>query len=202
MNTISMTKVSASTAAEICRGVALGAEATARLKERQTAGEFLAVLAQAGLHADACRFLAHALPKREAVCWACLCLRQSGIPLAPKAAAALEAAETWVREATDETRRAAFPAAEAAEFGTPAGCAALAAFLSGGSLAPAHLPAVPPKEHLTATAVIGSLTLAAVSLDPARAPEQYRKFLGIGLEIARGERPCGVNPPQFAARVS
>ena len=55
-------------------------------------------LVAAGRHQDAVKLLAHALPKREAVWWACMCAR--AIPdaaLPPEDAAAIEAAETWVR---------------------------------------------------------------------------------------------------------
>ena len=116
-----------------------------------TPRQYLDLLVERQLHADAVQFLAHALPKREAVWWACLCARPVlGPEPPPAAAAALEAARAWVIDPRDEKRRATFPAAEAAEIGTPAGCAAAAAYFSGGSLAPANLPAVAPAEHLTA----------------------------------------------------
>ena len=80
-----------------------------------------------------------------------------------------------------------FPAAEAADFGTPAGCTAAAAYFSGGSLAPANLPAVAPAEHLTAHLVASALTLAAVIKEPEKAAEKYAAFLRTGLEVAAGQ---------------
>ena len=81
----------------------------------------------------------------------------------------------------------AFPAAEAAGLGHPAGCTALAAFLSGGSLAPPKLPDVPPADHLTADCVASALQIAAVLNDPAKAPDHHRAFLDVGLDVARGK---------------
>ncbi len=88
----------------------------------------------------------------------------------------------------DEKRRATFPAAEAADVGTPAGCTAAAAYFSGGSLAPVNLPAVAPAEHVTAHLVASALTLAAVIQEPEKAAEKHASFLRIGLEIASGQQ--------------
>ena len=74
---------------------------------------------------------------------ACVAAEALGPEPSPEAAAALEAARAWVIDPKDEKRRATFPAAEAAEMGTPAGCTAAAAYFSGGSLAPPNLPASP-----------------------------------------------------------
>src|SRR5262249_46936566 len=139
---------------------------------------------------DAIRFLAHALPKREAVWWACLCARAVA-PSPPPAPilAALEAAEAWVSDPSEENRRQAMPAAAAATFGTPAGCAALAAFWSGGSLGPPNVPVIPPGEYLTAHGVAGAIMFAAVSSEPEKAPEKYRSFLALGVDVGNGNRP-------------
>jgi hypothetical protein len=106
-------------------------------------------------------------------------------PPAPEAAA-LQAAEKWAADPSDDNRRAAYPASEAATLGTPAGCAALAAFFSGGSLAPPNVTAVPPKEGLTAKVVGGALLLASVLTEPQKAPEKQQRFLALGLEVANG----------------
>ena len=79
------------------------------------------------------------------------------------------------------------PAAEAAGLDTPAGCLAVAAFFSGGSIAPEGLPPVPPSEPMTGTAVAGAVKLAAVLKDPARAPEKFAAFLKLGSEVAEGK---------------
>jgi hypothetical protein len=179
--------VSAKTAAEVCRHFTLGEEAWKLLRPELSPRQYLDLLTGRQQVTDAVRFLAHALPKREAVWWACLCARQvSGGGPPAKEAAALQAAEKWAADPSEDNRRAALPAAEAAELATPAGCAAMAAFWSGGSLAPPSAPAVPPGEHLTAHGVAGAVLLAAVRREPEKAAEKYRKFLALGVEVASG----------------
>src|SRR5918993_1455715 len=60
--------------------------------------------------------------------------------------AALNAAEAWAADPTEENRRAAMPVAEAVGFATPAGCAAVSAFWSGGRPRPPHPPPLPPHQ--------------------------------------------------------
>jgi hypothetical protein len=183
-------KIRDATAAAVCERARPGEEARGLLTEGMTPREYLAALSGRSLHADALRFLAFALPKRVAVWWACLCVADVlGPELASAAAAALEAARAWVIDPSDEKRRATFPAAEAADIGTPAGCAAAAAYFSGGSLAPPSLPAVAPPEHVTAHLVASALVLAAVIKEPEKAAEKQAAFLRTGLEVAGGQHP-------------
>jgi len=180
-------KVVAVKAAEIAVPAKLNAAAMAALDPNFTPSAFLEELTRQGLHTDAIRFLAHALPKREAVWWACLCVRDSLTPETPPlSVVALQAAEKWVYTANEENRREAMTRAEADGFNTPASWAAVAAFWSGGSMAPPNVPAVPPGETLTAAAVSGAILLAAVQREPERALEKYQRFLEYGVDIANG----------------
>jgi hypothetical protein len=96
--------------------------------------------------------------------------RRGGAALPAPQAAAVQAAERWVADPSEANRRAAQAASEAAGLGTPAGCAAMAAFWSGGSLAPPEAPVVPPGEILTAHGSAGPVMLAAVLTEPQKAP--------------------------------
>lgn len=179
--------VTARGAAEIAPHVAdLSPEAKAALTPALTPGQFLDALVVKSLYADAVRFLAHAIGRREAVWWACACNRQTLANDTPgPAVAALVAAETWCHRPTEENRRAAHAAAEASQFEHPAAFAAMGAFFSGGSLAPANVAqVVPPGAFHTARVVAGSIILAAVRREPARAAERYRAFVAQGVEIA------------------
>ncbi len=161
--------------------------ARAALRPEHSPRQYVDALTKAGLLADAVRFLAHALPRREAVWWAAQCVRLvPKFTADPKAAAALAAAEAWAAAPTDEHRRAAFAAAEAAGLDKPAACAALAAFLSEGSLGPAHLQEVPPPPHVGPAAASAAVVLAAVGVEPEKAGEKYKKFLALGYEVAAG----------------
>ena len=98
----------------------------------------------------------------------------------------MKAAEKWCGLANDANRRAAYVAAEEATFAVPAGTAALAAFMSEGSMAPPHVQAVPPADNLTAKLVAATLTVAAVQTTPEKAAEKRKKFLDLGLAVATG----------------
>lgn len=150
-------------------------------------GEALDELARAGFLIEATRLLAHALPKREAVWWACMCARHVPQPDLPAAdAKALETAEQWVRRQTDELRREAMDYAQESGFSTPECWAAVAAFWSGDSMSPVGQPAVPPAPHLAGRAVAGAVALASVRTRPERASARLRNFLASGREIASG----------------
>jgi len=122
----------------------LSAAGIAALDPALDASANLDLLMKRGLLSDAVRFLAHSLPKREAVWWACLCARDM-LPAdaAPALLAAVQAAEGWVMAPSEEKRREAMVTAEAAGFRAPASWAAVAAFWSGGSMAPPNAPVVP-----------------------------------------------------------
>ncbi len=153
--------------------------------------------ALAGLEAtmDAVAFLAHALPRREAVWWAFTCARAAaGETPEPAVGAALEAARAWITQPTEANRRAAFQAAEAVGLDTPAGAVAAAAFLSGQTLGPEDGPPVPPDQHAGAKVIVGAIALAALALAPDEDPAPAMKeFLGRGLELA--ERVQLWSPP-------
>jgi hypothetical protein len=166
-------------------GVAeLGDEAVALVRPDLHPLDFVRLLMEKALYADAVRFIAHALPKREAVWWAWVCARRSaGENPQAKIKAALDATERWIAQPNDDNRRLAMTAAQKAEVGTAAGCAGLAAFFSGGSLAPPDAPPVPPGEFLAAKAVSGAVIFAAVAKEPEKAPEKFRSFVAQGVEV-------------------
>jgi hypothetical protein len=175
-------------AAEVCDRFPLSEQGSLYLTPRQSPHEFLEVLTEKRLYPDAVRLLANGLGKRDAVRWACLCLREAlGMNPGPKTRPALDAAEAWARYPTEENRRAGLKAAETTGFGAPAGLAALAAFWSGGSLTGPDEPVVPPDEHMTATAVSGAVLLASVGAAPDDVPKRQQRFLLLGLSVA-----CGV----------
>jgi hypothetical protein len=184
MSDMRATCLASGTAAEVCERFPLGVEARALLREDMSPHEFLDALIDNGELVDAVQFLAHALPRREAVWWASRAAVATvwGGPVE----AALRAAEAWVVEPVEVKRIHAQSAAEAAGYDTPAGCAAAAAW-SGGSLAPPGAPVVPPAAHLTAHGAAAAVMLAAVSGPAEAIPESYRALLIQGLAIARGE---------------
>jgi hypothetical protein len=179
-----MSAASATIAAQICSDAELGDAARALLRENQQPREFMQALREKGHLQDAVRFLAFALPKREAVWWAWVCARRAaGSEPVPNVQAVLAATERWIAQPSEEHRRAVMPAAEAAGVGTPAGCAGIAAFFSGGSMGPPGTPVVPPGPLLTAKSVAASIILAAVATEPDKADEKFTAFLDQGIDV-------------------
>ncbi|HYM02589.1 MAG TPA: hypothetical protein VET85_06555 [Stellaceae bacterium] len=191
-----LTKIKVQTAEEGCRAAKLTDPARALLTPKATVAEFLAALIEAGCLRDGVALMAYSMPKREAVWWACLAAH-SAVTESTSAAikAALEAAEAWVYQPSEEKRRAAMARAQAAGFDHPAVWAAVGAFWSGGSMAPADAPIVPPPEHLTGLAVDGAVGLAAGAGEPAQVPVRLRRYLDQAIDIANGGsgRVGGVN---------
>jgi hypothetical protein len=147
----------------------------------------LALLEADGFLLPAARLIAFALPRREAVWWACMCALHTAPPDLPSPdRLAREAAENWVRQQTDAQRRTAMEHAETNDFASPEAWAAVAAFWSGESMAPAGQPAVPPPPHLTGTAVAGAVALAATRGDVLRQKARLLRFLESGRNIAAG----------------
>jgi len=180
--------MSTPTAADICKHFELSAPAQALLQPDMKPRPFLEALIEKSLHPDAAMLMAHAMPKREAIWWACRCLRMAlGEQAAPASQDLIAAAEMWVAKPSDELRRSAFAKAEAANFDPPAGLLGMAVFFSSGSLSLPNLPMVPPKDHLAAGMVGNAVKIAAVSQGGLKAAQLYTEFFGMGFDIAAGK---------------
>jgi hypothetical protein len=186
----------AKTAAEICAKFKLSEPAAKLLRPDMQARPFLDSLIDQEHFADAVRFLAHSMPKREAMWWACLCTRpEKGAVLPPEAAAAHKAAEDWVCKPSDEKRRAAFAAGEVEDMPPPIKLTCTAIFFSEGSLAPAGLPPVPPADHLGATTAANAIIVAAVA-EPPKIAAKYKQYLALGQDVAAGKNRWKEEPPK------
>ena len=172
-------------AATVARLCLLGTEARARLDEKQLVLPFLYRLMNERLYLDVARFLAHALPVAVGVKWACACAEEA--QATAQSDAALLAAMEWIEMPSQGNRWACGSAAKSAGYGTAAGSAALAAFLSGGSIVAADRPAVQPKEGVAGQAIGNAVLLTALLREPERLL-QYLKN-GIGLLVNLGEIP-------------
>ena len=160
-------------------------------------GESVAVLEEAPLQVmnklieqenfhDAVTMLAHALPKREAVWWACLAAKKTMDTSVELNNAAVAAAEIWVREPTEAHRQTARKLGERAKNKTAAGWVATAASWCTGNMLDEGDIVVPPPDFLYAHAVAASITLAAVDAGPESMSDSYRYFLRQGFDLANG----------------
>jgi hypothetical protein len=137
--------------------------------------------------AAAFRLLAWALPRREAVWWATECVRV----LLPENASdeertALEAARRWATDPSEDNRRQAESAAQRINYATPAGQCAIAAFWSGGSLAPAKLAHVTPPDHLLPKACANAVLLVVVTGDPKTIPMRAVQCMELAAKVSDG----------------
>ena len=182
-----LAKLTRSPFADLLPRLSFGADAAIAVQGVTEVPEALDRLEAAGLPLEAARLVAHALPRREAVWWACMCAAHTAPADLPDAdRQARETAEHWVRQQTDALRRSAMQQAEAGGFATPEAWAAVAAFWSGKSMAPEGQPAVPPAPHLTGTAAAGAVALAAARGEPTRQAARLKRFLESARNIAAG----------------
>lgn len=153
----------------------------------------------AGCVADARRLLAHALPPRYSLWWALLCLTEANHrnSYPERVTGAFATVLEFVLNPTDAGRRACLLAADAAGSTTAGGVIGHAAFLSGGSMAPADCPPVLPAPHLCGRLCGVAVYLASVHFNPAKYKEHLAHFIGVGLAVARGD--AGI--PEASARM-
>lgn len=130
---------------------------------------YLERLRTGGTPEDAIGFCAYLLPKREAVWWACQCLRAIMTNMNAAEKALVEIAEAWVSRPEEQYRVVALEEGMKASNSGPPAWTALAAAWSGGSLTAEPFLPVPPAPFLTAQAVRASV-LTAIAL--VRRPER------------------------------
>jgi hypothetical protein len=179
----------ATAAWEFCKDneIELQPEGRALLRAAQSPWEYFELLLENRCYADARRVLAHALPKRRALWWGCLCAWDVYRPQPPaEVAGVLEAVVRYVLQPCEAHRRAAAARAQEVEPNSLAACLAMAAFCSAGSLAPPGVPCVAPRPFLTGRLVGVTVYLAAVLRDPTQYKAQLRRYLEIGREVASG----------------
>ena len=164
----------------------------------QTPREFLDALLAREKYGDAIKFLAAALPMRQAVWWGCLCLQLArGSEMSAAEKAAVRAAARWALEPSEINR---LEAVRWIVKKNPAGYLAQAVSWTGGSLSKPGLPVVPPGPQLPARALSGALLLAAVRCPPEKIKERFRHFLVLGIGLARKKQLQAPAAPARAGR--
>ena len=137
-----------------------------------TPPEHFASLLALNKQVDAVQFLAHALPRYEAIQWAA----QAMAALRPNdlrdldEARAFDTAHQWLRDPTETLRRAAEVQFQAMDEASPEKFLLQAIFLSGGSMAPEDLPPVHPLPEITAKLAAAAILVTAFATpDPTAA---------------------------------
>jgi hypothetical protein len=163
---------------QLCEHAKVSDEAKSLVTAESSTKPFLGLLVEKEMFRDALRLVAFLLPKREAIGWGCLCVRhvfaaQKDQLLPP----ALAAAERWVYGPSEENRWAAREAADQEQPRTASGLLAMAVFLAGPSLAPPHVQAVPPPDHLASQMVAKAVAIAGLAGEGGKAKERYASFM-------------------------
>jgi hypothetical protein len=174
---------------EVCQDFDLQDESRKYLVDTPQANSFLACLIHDEGYFDAIRFLAYALPEREAVWWACQCIRCMPVCFQGEIATqALESAEAWVHDSRPESCRNALDAAKKHAFDmptSPAAWTAMAAACTSHELGEAE--GHPEPKLSTAYSAAGAITLAASS-NVDHMAERCAEFIDMGVKIAQGKQ--------------
>src|SRR5262245_13883245 len=99
----------------------------ALLKPGMSSGEYIHTLEQNKQSIDAVKGLAHGMPEKDSVCWACHSSQKVADKLNTEELPASNSAQAWVKNPTEATKAAAAEAASKTDFKGPGGWAAQAA---------------------------------------------------------------------------
>jgi len=174
--------------AALMRDAPLSEAARVRLRADPNARQLIDELGAAGSHGDALKVLARVLPRQYALAWACECVRRFLVPGSPTHdidRAGLALAEGWLREPSEDNRRAALEFAERGAYESVGAWIAAACAWSEGSIAPAGYAAVPPAEHLAADALAAALAFLAAQ-SPEEIPARQAAFVQRALSVFGG----------------
>jgi hypothetical protein len=188
-----------------CQNYRLRPAALDLLERKKTAGDFLRAAIEHRMLDDALAFITQWLPARQVVWWGCLCGWQVLGQTPRQGELALRAAVQWVIEPSETNRRRAEAAGYAADFTTPAGNLAFAAFHSGDNIAPAGCPAVKPEPGLAGATVANAVKLLLARVSPEQKDSVREQFVRLALALAEDKlpwpKPNAVAPPVPACPV-
>jgi uncharacterized protein DUF6931 len=147
---------------------------------------FLRNLSAAEKLEDAVTFCAYLLPRREAVWWACESVKALLGNVGATGTASLRAAETWVRDPSEQHRLAALEIGGRGNSDDPWTWLALGAGWSGGMLSAHPKMPAPTPQYLTPGAARIAILLSAHSLAPEERTPRMRGRIAEGIKLAEG----------------
>lgn len=147
---------------------------------------FVRELAKAGQSRAAISYCAYLLGRREAVGWACGCLRQAGLK-EPIETECLAAAEAWVLRPEEARRLRAMELGARNPTALPTTWLARAVAWSGGNISTSDIYRLAPPPQGTAQAVRGALLIAPAQLPSERRETIVANWIDAGLRYAVGD---------------
>ena len=187
MNDLNLVKASSQNAEVICKNVDLEKDSQPLLKPGETLSGFIQELLKAFAFKDVIGVIAQALPPREAVYWACLCVRDVLDEKAnPDDVLAIKAAEQWMINPNENDRYLNLQMAEKLEHATAAAWVANSVFWSGGSITPKGQAKVEPPEGIFGKSICGAVMLASATEDEKKTQNLQQRFIKRGVNIAQG----------------
>ena len=157
-----MPNIAAPTAAEIAAKSKPSPEGKALLTPTMTPPQYQQALEKNKLPVDSVHFLAHGLPERHGLCWACQSCRLVGPKLSPPELDLLKLTEAWLKHPTPDFRLPILAGLGKVDFTGPGSWAGQGAIWAKIPGVP-PLPPIPgmPAVGLVAAAVVGAILLAA-----------------------------------------
>lgn len=170
-------------ASEVCDAFPLLADMISRAPTVESPAAFARALAAGPTPEEAVAFCAHALSRREAVWWACACVRALAREPETDANPAFAAARAWVDAPEEKHRRAALACGNAADRRTVTAWLALAAGWSGGSIAGPDEPPRPADPEMTARAATVAILTALARVTARERAERLQSCLALALRL-------------------
>ncbi len=147
--------------------------------------EFIEALLAAGSLRDAISYCANLLPRREAVWWACQCVRASKKSLLPHEMEALEAAEAWVQTPEEGFRQRALELGGDEPSDSGAMWACRAAAFSGGIVSNTSRGPVRALPEATGRAARAAVLIAATAVERDVRDKYFRSCIRECLELVQ-----------------
>lgn len=181
------TNLTTTSAVELAAQAELQEPAAGLAEEGLRPEPFVERLREEGLYSEAIAVMARALPTREAIGWACLCDR-STTPEDddPRHAELLGAVEQWVREPTDEHRRAALELAQDEPDQDSGQMLGMATGYSAGKVQVGNNPPVDVPTDTVPPMIAGAVMIAAGRVEASEAEQTRREFVQRAVEVAAG----------------
>jgi hypothetical protein len=180
-------KISFERAADLIEACELQDESLAMLSPGMRPEDYILTLSESGHWSDAAMAMAFALPRREAVWWACMCAQDTEIMTSDESERlALQVAEKWVYQPTADHRAQAFIAAQESKSNDCGALCALAVALTEDTLPLGPDQTIEVDSSGFPGLVFGIVVTAAGDGNGSLFDERLRKSLLRGQEIACG----------------